>query len=402
MIKYIFRKEAFGSVLYNRNTLKYEFLSERDLENVLNVLKKNNQIYEYWDITKKDHRDDILSSPIRIYFEITLKCNMNCKLCFNESGQPREYELTTAQIMATLEKLKSARVIDLRFTGGEITQHPDWYEILKGAKNLGFVVSCNTNGMFDRSVADKLVSLSLDQITLSIDGIDDAHDQNRGRGSYARVYETLRTLSEANVHVRINTLITKSSLNQVESLIELAGRYSEEINFFPFRFLGRAGSEINKSVLMEDYKQMAKKAFNEQKKYPKLRVLHFAQSYHSRSIDNDGYLGLRMGGPDGFTCLNITSDGKYWAGGYTPYIDPGAYLGNVIDHDLIDIWQNSKKLEVFREKSHRLKSLCSKCYLFLEKCPGAMYEMEYIRMKNPEMKNPFCIYGEGPSLLKII
>lgn len=99
--------------------------------------------------------------------------------CFNDSGIPRPNELTTKEVLKSLEDLREANVLDVRFTGGEPFCRPDWYEIFKRAKQLGFAVSCNTNGVYRGNYWEKLANLNLEQITLSIDGRQDSHEKNR-------------------------------------------------------------------------------------------------------------------------------------------------------------------------------------------------------------------------------
>lgn len=400
MSKLILRTEKFGATLYDTTTLKHSFLSVDDKERTIEEVKRQNVDFEVWDSNTDQLRDDIICSPIRIYYELTLKCNLRCNLCFNSSGKPRSSELATEKILYSLDKLREANVIDIRFSGGEITQHPDWFEVLKYAKKLGFVVSCNTNGVYDdMDVVEKLLSLSLNQITISIDGIQSGHEKNRGKNTYNKIMNSLQKLSEGNAPIRINTLISRWSIAQMEQIIEIASMYAKEINFFPFRFLGRGLAQIDNSISMNEYYKMAQDASSMRKKYPNLRILHFAQSFHSRSIDEDGQMGLKMGGPDGFTCFNITSDGMLWAGGYAPYIDPNCHMGNIIIDNILDVWQKNSDLDAYRTRSHRLKKICNKCSLYAQKCPGSIYELEQIRLLNPNIKNPFCVYGAGPSLL---
>lgn len=400
MTRFIIRDEVFGSILYDKKHLIYKFLSHRETDEFTSQFEQKGMEVEHWQTNITGMRADVICSPIRIYYEVTLKCNIQCKLCFNDSGKPRAKELSTREILSSLDKLRRANVIDLRFTGGEITQHPDWFEILEYAKWKGFVVSCNTNGVYsDLTVIEKLLSLSLDQITISLDGIGAAHEKNRGKNTYAKTLASLKHLSCGGAHIRINTLISRWSLDQVDEIIELASLYAEEINFFPFRFIGRGLKQVDNSISMNEYYQMAHRAFSLREKYPQLRILHFAQSFHSRSVDQDGLMGLQMGGPDGFTCFNITSDGKFWAGGYAPYIDPNCYMGHILEDDLLNVWQKSEKLDENRRKSYQLKSICQNCSIYMRECPGSMYEIEHLRLLNPELKNPFCIHGSGPSLL---
>lgn len=206
--------------------------------------------------------------------------------------------------------------------------------------------------------------------------------------------------------MRINTLVSKYSMNDVEHLIELASKYTDEINFFTIVFTGR-GTNLEKddSVTEQEHLIMSKKIEELKKKYPKLNILHFSQVSRETSIREDlnSKYGLKICSPSGATTINIMSDGGIWCGGYTPYIDSSLKLGNIKDDQLFNVWQNNNVLEKIRDESGKLIIFCCKCVEYIKgKCQGSKYETELQRLVHPETKNPWCIHGDGPSLLNII
>ena len=100
----IFRKEHFGGVLYDTNTLKFELLTKK---NVNNFISKH--------IAKElPERKDILSAPIRVYFELLRKCNICCKHCFVNSSINGDYGESTEFVFDVIDELSDIGVIDLR------------------------------------------------------------------------------------------------------------------------------------------------------------------------------------------------------------------------------------------------------------------------------------------------
>jgi len=134
---YIIREEFFGYTFFNRKSLRHRFVHKKDFNKILNQLgiKRNDEIF--LPLKRKNVRKDIIYSPIRIYYELTLACNLRCKFCFNSAGKPRKRELTTKEIIKNLYDLKKENIINLHFTGGEFTLRPDWYTIFLEAKKLG-------------------------------------------------------------------------------------------------------------------------------------------------------------------------------------------------------------------------------------------------------------------------
>jgi MoaA/NifB/PqqE/SkfB family radical SAM enzyme/ADP-ribose pyrophosphatase YjhB (NUDIX family) len=399
--EYTIRDEPFGFTLYNHSTLTHQFLKKEQLKPYL----RTNSIkhYTYLPAKKKNYRQDILYSPIRVYYEVTLACNLRCKFCFNNSGKSRKNELTTEEIIYSLRSLRKDNVIDLRFTGGEITCRPDWYEILKTAKDLGFVVSCNTNAIFtDSTIVPKLASLNLDQITISIDGTEKHHDENRGHGSYRRTLENLDLLHKSGAKLRVNTLLSRLTIHDLEPLLKVVSKYIDEINFFPVRFIGRGEDlEPKYSITLAEFYDFKLEADSIKKEYPNLNLLTFAKANRRASINKEenGDLGLRIGTSSGITSFNITSDGGLWAGGYLPYIDNGFELGNINKESIFNVWQNSNKLETLRNQAQKLKEYCYKCKENKKRCPGTIFELETYRQIKPKTKNYYCIYGQGEPLL---
>ncbi|MFA5358410.1 MAG: radical SAM protein [Patescibacteria group bacterium] len=406
MKKYFVREESFGYTFFDKRKLRHEFLAKTELKKVLRNRGVSAKEVELIKARRKEYRKDIIYSPIRIYYELTLGCNLRCRYCFNSSGIPRKNELTTKEVMQSLDHLRQSNVLDLRFTGGEITCRSDWFDILQYAKNLGFAISCNINAAYhDDTVSEKFAQLDLDQVTVSIDGIKEHHDLNRGVGSFDRTIKNLAGLHRGGVRLRINTLVNKYSMHDIEYMLDLAAKYTDEINFFTIVFIGR-GAELEtvEGVTVEDHFKMSVALHKLKPKYPQLRVLHFAEVSRKTSVDKSlgEKFGLRVGPPSGTTTFNLLSDGSYCCGGYAPYIDPSLILGNVRTDDLVDVWQKSQKLEQIRDDGRLLILFCDRCDEFTNgRCQGSKYETELNRFVQPGIKNPTCIYSDSPSLLNI-
>jgi len=405
-IRYTVREEPFGFTLYDRKPLSAKFVRSDKLGKVLASDGITPQECVFLPAQRKDFREDILYSPYRIYYELTLACNLRCKLCFNTSGKPKQNELSTDEVFGSLDSLRKVNVIDLRFTGGELTMRPDWFDIMKYAQKLGFVISCNTNAIFDQGegIPEKFAELGLDQVTVSVDGNSEHHDKNRGNGSFDRTLKNIQKMHDLGVRLRINTLLTKYSLDDYVYILEMARSYTDEVNFFTPLFIGRGASGENEfSVTNKESAAFSKKIEELKPNYPSLNILHFMRSTKSRSINGKaGGFGLQAGPPSGFTTFNLTCDGGIYGGGYVPYIDNRWCLGNIKKDDIFDIWQKSELLDKQRKQSQALRNFCSKCPAYGTSCAETKWEIELNRQLHPESNNYYCIYGQGKPLLDIV
>lgn len=394
--KFILRDEPFGATLYNRHRLRHKFLSCDDLKKPLTWNEKLIKSVDKWSADCSDAPNDLPFSPFRIYYEFTKACNLRCRTCFNSSGKALEDELSTEEAMQSLRGLRADNVFDVRFTGGEVTQRRDWFQVLKEAVNLGFVVSINTNGVYNNpETVLQLGELDLDQITISLDGGKDTHDYIRGHGTFEKAVESLSKLHKIGAPLRINTVLTKRSRNDIREVMEVATKFVTEINFFYMRPTGRATRISNLMMSFDELYAVNQEIEGMRSDYSHVNILHGVQVVQSNSVSKElsDKVKVRMGGPDGFTRFNLNSEGSIWPGGYTPHLDPSLVLGNIVEegYTLLNIWRNSEGLRDFRERSETLQKKCQGCPSYTNTCGGVDLEMELFKQQNQDKENPYCL-----------
>ncbi len=401
--RFVLRDEPFGATVFDRQTLGYKYVEAANLGSDIYINGVKVDRYEHWKTDLSAAPRDLLYAPIRVYIETTRVCNLRCRTCFNASGTADPDEMSTDQLFKALEGMRQDNIFDVRFTGGEFTKRPDWQELLQKAINLGFGVSMNTNGAYDDpSIVDKIAAIEgLAQVTVSIDGTRDDHDYIRGRGNFDRTLQNLKALNERGVTLRTNTVVTKRTVSKMEDIIQAVGPYLDEMNFFHMRFTGRAQNIVREALSFEDLYEFNQRAKEIVKRYPQLNILFGSQATRANSIRMN-QLGLRMGGPDGFTRFNLLANGSIWAGGYVPYIDRRLEMGNINEEDgntTLRIWRGSKKLNGFRKFSRDLLLRCLNCAELDRRCPGINVEMELARLKQPDLGNPYCISDQPLPLM---
>ncbi len=368
------RRETFGGTMYNKKLLRYSYVGHTMTE----VLERDDAV-EVWKNDVSDVPEGILAAPTRVYYELTRDCNLRCRHCFNSSGKVEDDQQSTGEVLLTLDGLRNDAVFDVRFTGGELTRRPDWFEILAYAVEQGFAVSCNTNCVYDDdsivNAFSDLAGAGMSQITTSIDGNREVHDWLRGRGSYDRSVASLRAMKGLGVPLRINTLLFKDTIPHIESVLDLAAETCEEVNFFYARPFGRAASLDAHMVESGELWTASKKIEELRDNYNGLSVLHGVQVIQDNSVQGD--FGLRVGGPDGFTRFNVNSDGSIWAGGYSEHISGMLCLGSMDseNYSVTDIWRHSPKLELLRTMSERQQVKCNDCSDRYKSCGGFDLEM---------------------------
>lgn len=88
--------------------------------------------------------------PTNGTFELTVRCNLKCKMCLfrhqdSENSILMSNELTTDQWIDMAHQVADAGTMNLLITGGEPMLRPDFCEIWEGIYNQGFMIELYTN-----------------------------------------------------------------------------------------------------------------------------------------------------------------------------------------------------------------------------------------------------------------
>jgi uncharacterized radical SAM superfamily Fe-S cluster-containing enzyme len=157
--------------------------------------------------------------------EVNTGCNLDCPICFADSGSPREngpdgYAITLEQCAKMLDVFVAAEGEPevVMFSGGEPTIHPDILAMVDLAQERPIgAVNLNTNGI--RLASDKRFVAELGRrnrrnrrvnIYLQFDGLDEAtHRAIRGRDLRAAKQQALDNCAEAGLTVTLVAAVEK-------------------------------------------------------------------------------------------------------------------------------------------------------------------------------------------------
>ncbi len=145
-----------------------------------------------------------------VNWHITQRCNYHCKFCFSKNLDQEITSMATAE--SILRYLRVIGIEKINFVGGEPTLHPLFFEMIKLAKAMGFVVSLVSNGYYlNRESIWKLKPL-VGWIGLSIDSSDETVEVALGRGNghhIKHIIELADLIHEAGIMLKINTTVTR-------------------------------------------------------------------------------------------------------------------------------------------------------------------------------------------------
>jgi len=169
--------------------------------------------------------------PARLIVELTNTCNLRCSYCLRDEDalyhQPANFFPLELLDRILSEARDAAHIEHVMFTGGEVTLHPRFGEILSAVRDQNLKCSFITNGWnFERTwTSIQPYRNTLTHIAFSLDGpARESHDTWRGRGSFVRVVKAFALCHASGVPFTIKTVIKRSTLSQLEQIALFAAR----------------------------------------------------------------------------------------------------------------------------------------------------------------------------------
>lgn len=165
--------------------------------------------------------------PFFVQYSLLNACNTTCVYCNCPSRQdPR---ISTEDHLHVLGEFARLGAVRIKFLGGEPLLLRDIGLLAERVSELGMRSAMVTNGFL---VAEKLdVVRKLDELVISIDGDEIAHDRQRGKGSWQKVMRAIDICVQENVDFFLSAVVTKESADEIDWLLQLAGRLGVMVNF---------------------------------------------------------------------------------------------------------------------------------------------------------------------------
>lgn len=176
-----------------------------------------------------------LGLPIAGNFELTARCNFNCPMCYvhmsEEEVRAKGKELTAAQWISIAEAAQKKGMIFALLTGGEPFIRKDFFEIYDAMKNMGIIVSINSNGsMLEGKILEKLLEDRPSRINVSLyGGCNETYKNMCGQPVYDKVLKNIVTLKENGVDVSINLSITPYNCQDIEKIYEIVKKHNIQV-----------------------------------------------------------------------------------------------------------------------------------------------------------------------------
>lgn len=282
--------------------------------------------------TEEDIYSIKLKNPLSVCWQITTKCNLNCKYCLSDSGSCGIYGLDTKEAKEIINQLGRLGINRLDFTGGEPLIRKDLKELIDTAKqnNINTIVTTNTTLLNEENIE---TLKSADLVQISIDGPEEVHNDQRQKEVFKQTIENIKKLKAEGCKIRLNSFIFNSNKQYVDYLINL----SKELDVFSHLFIiftpqGRGRDHLEEIIPEEEVEKIKQKIIECRKQDKRnIRLYDYNEYIHS--------------------CVLLTPLGDVISQGF--YEEDSIKVGNILQTPLEELFAN----EIFDHPTHVLHYL---------------------------------------------
>lgn len=153
-----------------------------------------------------------------LYISPLEACNLRCRMCYTTKTPTR---LSNVAILDFVDRYR--RHIDLHtitFCGGEVFLLTDFPDLVNACTKQGIYAQFITNGTLDR--LHLFAHPHLINLIVSLDGLPDYHDQNRGVGNWHKSLSFMKHAIALGFHFEVFSIVTQENLphlDQFEALL---------------------------------------------------------------------------------------------------------------------------------------------------------------------------------------
>lgn len=213
--------------------------------------------------------EPLKSAPVRsLSLAIAQKCNLGCTYCYAQEGGfgEKEKEMSAEAAMSAVNLLFSEAAagerVHLSFLGGEpltnrklLRACSERASAMAEEKRVGIGFSVTTNATLLRHDDAEFFERHGFAVTISLDGVGEAHDRLRpfksGRGSYEQVMKNVRPLLKVQERMQVSARVTAtpSNLRLRETLDEFLSLGFHSVGFSPMLSSPTGASEMHAAEL---------------------------------------------------------------------------------------------------------------------------------------------------------
>ncbi len=167
-------------------------------------------------------RQSPLPSLRYLELQLTARCNLSCRHCY--LGKPKNMELNFDSVRKILKEFEDIQGLRLIISGGEPMLYFNFWEFNNILPDYNFRKVLLTSGWFLGK--EEALKLNVNEVQVSLDGLEDGHDILRGKGSFKRAITAMKYVKEAGIDLSAATMVHPYNLNDFQKMADLLNSYN--------------------------------------------------------------------------------------------------------------------------------------------------------------------------------
>lgn len=161
-----------------------------------------------------------------LYISPLESCNLACKICYTCKTKK---QLTAKQVYDFITRFREKHDLEIvTFCGGEVFLL-DWFAgCVNKLTAFNLVVEIITNGTIDQ--LNQIDEPNRVNLIVSLDGLEQSHDLNRGRGNFDRSLIFLKKAIKLGFHIEIFSVVSTNNFDEIDGF---EGWLKDELGFLP-------------------------------------------------------------------------------------------------------------------------------------------------------------------------
>ena len=317
------------------------------------------------ELLRRYRKNEARLHPLNyILWECTLRCNLQCLHCGSDCRKESAVkDMPAGDFLRALDELKglvNPHKTMIVLTGGEALMRNDVAQIGQQLYARGFPWGLVTNGMMlQKNRLEALLAAGLRAVTVSLDGLEAAHNWLRGAATgFQKALAAIRLLAQTpDLRFDVVTCANRNNIGdlpQLKTLLRQTGVKQWRIfTIFP---LGRAKRHEALQLDTENFRALFE-FIRQTRKEGEIKLNYgcegFLGNYEGAVRDQLFYCRA------GITIASVLADGSIAA---CPNLRANFIQGNIYNDHFADVWQN--RYRVFRDRSWAKTGPCAACKFF--------------------------------------
>ena len=296
-----------------------------------------------------------------IFWESTLRCNLACRHCGSDCKKDAEAaDMPVQDFIRAIDQIKPA--VDpnntmIVFTGGEPLLRNDLEIAGKALYERGFPWGIVTNGLLlSKRRLDSLMDAGIRAVTVSLDGLQSAHNWLRGNPkSFEKAFSAISLLSQfPEIKFDVVSCVNQVNYPELEQLRDLlisSGIKNWRIfTIFP---TGRAAGDEKLQLTSADFKGLFD-FIKQTRTEGKIKLDYGCEGYlgNYEGQVRDQFFFCRAG----INIASVLADGSISA---CPNLRENFIQGNIYKDNFAEVWEN--RYQAYRNRGWTRTGLCADC-----------------------------------------